>query len=208
GEFTLDKQLPVAAGIGGGSADAAAALRLLARSNELAIDDARVIEAARLTGADVPVCLSSHSCVMTGVGETLLPLDLPKMPCELVTPRVPVATSEVFTALGLRHGEMLVGATDVIRAVAWPEAGASFDDWIAMLTEGSTDLDAPAMLIQPVIDEVLSALRGTPGVRLARMSGSGATCFAIFDDGEVAQRAAQALRVDHPLWWVHAGTLG
>jgi 4-diphosphocytidyl-2-C-methyl-D-erythritol kinase len=208
GEFTLDKQLPVAAGIGGGSADAAAALRLLARSNELAIDDARVIEAARLTGADVPVCLSSRACVMTGVGETLLPLDLPKMPCVLVNPRVPVATSEVFTALGLRHGEMLVGATDVIRAVAWPEAGASFDDWIAMLTEGSNDLEAPAMRIQPVIDEVLSALRGTPGVRLARMSGSGATCFAIFDDGEAAQHAAQALRVDHPLWWVHAGTLG
>jgi 4-diphosphocytidyl-2-C-methyl-D-erythritol kinase len=121
---------------------------------------------------------------------------------------VPVATSEVFTALGLRHGEMLVGATDVIRAVAWPEAGASFDDWIAMLAEGCNDLEAPAMRIQPVIDEVLSALRGTPGVRLARMSGSGATCFAIFDDGEAAQRAAQALRVDHPLWWVHAGTLG
>ena len=208
GEFTLDKQLPVAAGIGGGSADAAAALRLLARSNELAIDDARVIEAARLTGADVPVCLSSRACVMTGVGETLLPLDLPKMPCVLVNPRVPVATSEVFTALGLRHGEMLVGATDVIRAVAWPEAGASFDDWIAMLTEGSNDLEAPAMRIQPVIDEVLSALRGTPGVRLARMSGSGATCFAIFDDGEAARHAGQSLQLDHPLWWVHAGTLG
>jgi 4-diphosphocytidyl-2-C-methyl-D-erythritol kinase len=208
GEFMLDKQLPVAAGIGGGSADAAAALRLLARSNELAIDDARVIEAARLTGADVPVCLSSRACVMTGVGETLLPLDLPKMPCVLVNPRVPVATSAVFTALGLRHGEMLVGASDVIRAVAWPEAGASFDDWIAMLTEGCNDLESPAMRIQPVIDEVLSALRGTPGVRLARMSGSGATCFAIFDDGEAAQHVAQSLQVDHPLWWVHAGTLG
>jgi 4-diphosphocytidyl-2-C-methyl-D-erythritol kinase len=167
-----------------------------------------VIEAARLTGADVPVCLSSRACVMTGVGETLLPLDLPKMPCVLVNPRVPVATSAVFTALGLRHGEMLVGATDVIRAVAWPEAGASFDDWIAMLTEGCNDLESPAMRIQPVIDEVLSALRGTPGVRLARMSGSGATCFAIFDDGEAAQHVAQSLQVDHPLWWVHAGTLG
>jgi 4-diphosphocytidyl-2-C-methyl-D-erythritol kinase len=208
GEFTLDKQLPVAAGIGGGSADAAAALRLLARSNELNIDDARVVEAARLTGADVPVCLSSRACVMTGVGETLLPLDLPKMPCVLVNPRVPVATSAVFTALGLRHGEMLVGATDVMRAVAWPEAGASFDDWITTLTEGSNDLEAPAIRIQPVIQDVLSALRGTGGVRLARMSGSGATCFAIFDDGEAAQRAAQSLQLDHPLWWVHAGTLG
>jgi len=84
GEFTLDKQLPVAAGIGGGSADAAAALRLLARANGLASDDERVIEAARLTGADVPVCLSSRACVMTGVGETLLPLQLPQMPLPIL----------------------------------------------------------------------------------------------------------------------------
>ena len=86
GEFTLDKVLPVAAGIGGGSADAAAALRLLARANGLAIDDARLIEVAQLTGADVPVCLASHACVMTGVGETLLPLAMPKMPCVMVNP--------------------------------------------------------------------------------------------------------------------------
>jgi 4-diphosphocytidyl-2-C-methyl-D-erythritol kinase len=208
GEFTLDKQLPVAAGIGGGSADAAAALRLLARANQIEIDDARVIEAARLTGADVPVCLASHACVMTGVGETLMPLNLPKMPCLLVNPRVPVATSDVFAALGLRSGEMRVGATDVMRAVAWPEADASFDDWIDALERGSNDLEAPAMRIQPVIGEVLSALRGTDGVRLTRMSGSGATCFAIFDTGEAAQRAAQSIQIDHPLWWVHAGTLG
>src|SRR5713101_9017889 len=100
GEFTLDKVLPVAAGIGGGSADAAAALRLLAQTNGLAIDDARLIEVAKLTGADVPVCLASRPCVMTGVGETLLPLSLPKLPCVMVNPRVPVATRDVFKALG------------------------------------------------------------------------------------------------------------
>src|ERR1700675_2153140 len=122
GDFTLDKVLPVAAGIGGGSADAAAALRLLAQTNGLAIDDARLIEVAKLTGADVPVCLNSHACVMTGVGETLLPLSLPKMPCVLVNPCVPVATKDVFAALGLRHGELLVGATDVILLdPIWPE---------------------------------------------------------------------------------------
>ena len=92
GEFVLDKVLPVAAGIGGGSADAAAALRLLARANNLAIDDSRLIEVAELTGADVPVCLNSRACVMTGVGETLMPLALPVMPCVMVNPRVPVAT--------------------------------------------------------------------------------------------------------------------
>ena len=97
----LEKSLPVAAGIGGGSADAAAALRLLARANGLALDDARLIEVARLTGADVPVCLASGACLMTGVGETLQPLSLPKMPCVMVNPGVPVATKDVFAALGL-----------------------------------------------------------------------------------------------------------
>src|ERR1700687_6128096 len=124
GNFTLDKVLPVAAGIGGGSADAAAALRLLAQANGLAVDDPRLIEVAKLTGADVPVCLASRACVMTGVGETLQPLSLPKIPCVLVNPRVPVATREVFEALGLRNGELLVGVTDVIQATAWPEQGA------------------------------------------------------------------------------------
>jgi 4-diphosphocytidyl-2-C-methyl-D-erythritol kinase len=208
GEFTLDKQLPVAAGIGGGSADAAAALRLLARANTIEIDDIRVIAAAELTGADVPVCLSSRACVMTGVGESLLPLNMPKLPCLLVNPRVPVATSDVFAALGLRSGEMRVGATGVVQASVWPESGASVEDWLATLAAGSNDLEAPAMRIQPIIGEVLSALRAAAGVRLARMSGSGATCFAIFANDEAAQRAAQSIQLDRPLWWVHAGTLG
>ena len=152
GEFTLDKALPVAAGIGGGSADAAAALRLLARANKLELDDPRLIEVARLTGADVPVCLSSRACVMTGVGETLLPLSLPKMPCVLVNPCVPVATKDVFEALGLRHGELRVGATDVIlHDPVWPAAGASIDAWIKTLAGIGNDLQKPAMRIQPVI---------------------------------------------------------
>jgi 4-diphosphocytidyl-2-C-methyl-D-erythritol kinase len=208
GEFTLDKVLPVAAGIGGGSADAAAALRLLARANQLAIDDPRVIEVAQLTGADVPVCLSSRACIMTGVGETLLPLALPKMPCVLVNPCVPVATRDVFEALGLRHGELLVGATDVILLdPIWPEAGAPIGAWIEALADIGNDLEKPAIRIQPVIGDVLSALGEADGARLTRMSGSGATCFAIFNDDADAQRAAQAIQLAHPLWWVHAGAL-
>ena len=199
--------LPVAAGIGGGSADAAAALRLLARLNGLALDDARLIEVAQLTGADVPVCLASRACVMTGVGETLQPLSLPKMPCVMVNPRVPVATRDVFDALGLRNGELLVGATDVIQAAAWPESGASIGDWVEALAAGSNDLEAPAMRIQPVIGEVLAALGATGGAWLARMSGSGATCFAIFENAAEAQRASQKIQRDHPVWWVHAGAL-
>ena len=207
GSFTLDKLLPVAAGIGGGSADAAAALRLLAQANGLAIDDPRLIEVAQLTGADVPVCLSSRACVMTGIGETQLPLVLPKLPCVLVNPRVPVATRDVFEALGLRNGELLVGAADVIQAVAWPEAGASVEDWVEALAAATNDLEAPATRIQPVIGEVIAALNATNGAWLARMSGSGATCYAIFENTAEAQRAAQKIQLDHPQWWVHAGVL-
>jgi 4-diphosphocytidyl-2-C-methyl-D-erythritol kinase len=207
GTFTLHKALPVAAGIGGGSADAAAALRLLARANEIAIDDARLVEAARLTGADVPVCVPSHACVMTGVGERLLPLALPKLPCVLVNPRVAVATKDVFTALGLRSGELLVGVSDVIQAIVWPEDVAPKSDWIDAFASGTNDLEEPARRIQPVIVEVLSALSGAGEPRLVRMSGSGATCFAIFDDAVAAQAAARKIQLAHPQWWVHPGTL-
>src|SRR3954468_23064353 len=169
GKFTLEKVLPIAAGIGGGSADAAAALRLLARVNGLAIEDPRLIEVAKLTGADVPVCLSSRACVMTGVGETLLPLSLPKMPCVLVNPCVPVATADVFKTLGLRHGELLVGATDVVmQGSSWPEEGGSLEEWVEALATGSNDLEAPATKIQPVIGVVISALNATNGAWLAR----------------------------------------
>ena len=207
GSFTLDKVLPVAAGIGGGSADAAAALRLLARLNDLAFDDERLRAVALLTGADVPVCLAQSPCDMTGVGETLLPVSLPKIPCVLVNPRIPVATKDVFAALGLRNGELLVGASDIIQATAWPEQGASVEDWVEVLAENSNDLEAPATRIQPVIGQVIAALNATNGAWLARMSGSGATCFAIFENTAEAQRAAQKIRLDHPQWWVHAGVL-
>ncbi|MES2197520.1 MAG: 4-(cytidine 5'-diphospho)-2-C-methyl-D-erythritol kinase [Pseudomonadota bacterium] len=207
GDFTLDKVLPVAAGIGGGSADAAAALRLLAQANGLELDDPRLIEVARLTGADVPVCLNSNACVMTGVGETLLPLSLPKMPCVMVNPRIPVATADVFKALGLRNGQLLVSATDIFRGTAWPEAGASLEDWVEALAAGTNDLEAPATRIQPVIGEVLAALSASNGAWLARMSGSGATCFAIYENTAEAKRAAQQIQLDHPQWWVHAGVL-
>jgi 4-diphosphocytidyl-2-C-methyl-D-erythritol kinase len=207
GHFTLDKVLPVAAGIGGGSADAAAALRLLARLNALALDDKRLLEVALLTGADVPVCLASRSCDMTGVGETLLPLSLPKMPCVMVNPRVAVATKDVFSALGLRNGELLVGVSDIIQATDWPEQGASVEDWVEVLAANTNDLEAPATRIQPVIGEVIAALNASNGAWLARMSGSGATCFAIYENTAEAQRAAQKIQLDRPQWWVHAGVL-
>ena len=107
----------------------------------------------------------------------------------------------------MRNGELLVGVTDVIHAAAWPAKGASIADWMGELKVVSNDLEAPAMRVQPAIGEVLSALRASNGAVLARMSGSGATCFALFSNAGEAERAAQKIRADHPRWWVHAGTL-
>ena len=207
GHFTLDKHLPVAAGIGGGSADAAAALRLLAQANNIAIDDQRIVDVACETGADIPVCLASRACTMTGVGENLSMLDIPSMPCVMVNPRVGVATKDVFTALGLGKGELLAGVGDVMLSPGWPAEGASFDEWIEAVGHGTNDLEKPALKVEPVIGEVLSALRATEGVKLARMSGSGATCFAIFEAIGDAGQAAKAIAKAHPGWWVRAGVL-
>ena len=208
GSFALSKRLPVAAGLGGGSADAGAALRLLARANGIALDDPRLMQAAQATGADVPVCLASQACDMTGVGEKLMPLNPPKMPSVLVNPCVPVPTKDVFEALGLRHGEFLIGAADVmLQASSWPEQGGSLEEWVEALAAGANDLEVPATRIQPLIGEVIAALNATNGAWLARMSGSGATCFAIYENTAEAQRAANKIRLDHPSWWVHAGVL-
>lgn len=207
GHFTLEKQLPVAAGIGGGSADAAAALRLLARLNDIALDDSRLMEAARHTGADVPVCLGSISCVMTGVGDSLLPVTLPAMPCLLVNPRHAVATRDVFGQLGLKPGSLRVGIADVLRGVTWPAPDAPGETWMKLLVDGHNDLEAPALTIEPIIADVLNALRAQQGLQLARMSGSGATCFGVFDSAEAASNAARDIRASNPSWWVHAGVL-
>lgn len=207
GSFSLDKHLPVAAGIGGGSADAAAALRLLARANGVAIDDPRVVDVARETGADIPVCLVSKACTMTGVGENLAMLNVPPMPCVMVNPRVGVATKDVFAALGLGKGEFLAGAGDVMLSPGWPVDGGSFDAWLNAIGSGNNDLEKPALKVEPVIGDVLAVLRAADGVRLARMSGSGATCFAIFEAIGDAGRAAKAISQLHPGWWVHAGVL-
>ncbi|RTL55373.1 MAG: 4-(cytidine 5'-diphospho)-2-C-methyl-D-erythritol kinase [Bradyrhizobiaceae bacterium] len=207
GRFILDKHLPVAAGIGGGSADAAAALRLLARANGMAADDARLMDAAKATGSDIPVCIASHACVMGGVGEDLTPLSIPVLPCVMVNPRVAVPTKDVFAGLHLLAGELRVGVAEVLEAITLPKPGASQEEWVLQLIGGTNDLEAPALKIQPVIGEVLATLRDTEGVRLARMSGSGATCFAIYDTPAQAKAAGDSIARLQPGWWVHAGTL-
>ncbi|MGP9813430.1 4-(cytidine 5'-diphospho)-2-C-methyl-D-erythritol kinase [Rhodopseudomonas sp. NSM] len=207
GGFALDKQLPIAAGIGGGSADAAAALRLLARANGLALDDPRLMEAAGRTGADVPVCVASASCIMSGIGEKLTPLPLPRLPAVMVNPRVGVPTKDVFAALGLKKGQLNVGITDLVAAPAWPDRDAPLGAWIAALSAVVNDLEAPARQVQPLVGEVIALLAACDGALLARMSGSGATCFAIFGSDAEAKAAAQSIQRAHPNWWVHAGTL-
>jgi 4-diphosphocytidyl-2-C-methyl-D-erythritol kinase len=199
GRFVLRKRLPVAAGLGGGSADAAAALRLLARANRLGRGDPRLVEAARATGADVPVCLDPRPRLMRGIGDILSdPLELPALPAVLVNPRVAVPTKDIFAALELTP------ATPVPRAGRTPRGEALMQK----IVNGRNDLEAPAIALAPVIADVLAALRAVPGCRLVRMSGSGATCFAVFDSLRVASAAARQLRAKHPHWWVRATALG
>jgi 4-diphosphocytidyl-2-C-methyl-D-erythritol kinase len=203
GRFHLDKQLPVAAGLGGGSADAAAALRLLARHNGIAIDDPRVFAAARQTGADVPVCLDPRPRLMRGIGDVLtVPLPLPPLPAVLVNPGVAVATRDVFAGLGLAPGQARAAAQE---SVTIPREPA---DLLAFLAAHGNDLEPPAIAVQLVIAEVLARIRALPGCRLARMSGSGATCFGLFGNPDEAAAAARAVAAAHPAWWVRATMLG
>jgi 4-diphosphocytidyl-2-C-methyl-D-erythritol kinase len=207
GAFTLDKHLPAAAGIGGGSADAAATLRLLAAANDLAPDEVRVIAAAQAAGADVPVCLLSSGCMMRGAGERVTPMPLPRLPCVLINPGVPVPTRDVFTAIGLKPGDTFAPPAGHSNDVAWPASSAKSDDWLVAIARGRNDLEPVAVRIQPVIAEVLSLLRAAQGCTLARMSGSGATCFGLFDSDTSAAGAAAALQSLHPKWWVEASAL-
>ncbi len=192
GSFQLVKRLPVAAGLGGGSSDAAAALRLLAIANGLAADDPRLLDAARATGSDVAVCLDPRARLMEGTGDRIGPaLGMRPLFAVLANPRVAVPTPAVFRALGLTPGD------------AGPSsdrpAGDGPDLWIA---NGRNDLESPALRTAPVIGDVLHALRAQDGCTLARMSGSGATCFGLFGDCRAAARAARRLRSAHPGWWI------
>lgn len=203
GAFHLDKHLPVAAGIGGGSSDAAAALRLLAQANGLPLDHPALTAAARATGADVPVCLDPLARMMRGAGEHLgPPLELKPLPAVLINPGVPVSTAPVFKALGLAVGQRLDGADHP--AV---EAGLSADGVLAAIAPARNDLEPPALTVAPVIGEALALLREQAGCRLARMSGSGATVFAVFGDDAAAEAAARALRPARPDWWVESTRL-
>jgi 4-diphosphocytidyl-2-C-methyl-D-erythritol kinase len=208
GSFALSKRLPVAAGLGGGSADAAAALRLLARANGVALDDPRLMQAAQATGADVPVCLDPKPRLMRGVGDVLsAPLDLPRLFAVLVNPGVAVSTRDVFAALNLASVPASGGASSPTPLVSegWGGEPTAF---VAALVKERNDLEAPAIELEPAIADVLAVLQALPDCRLARMSGSGATCFGLFPTNAAAAAAARTLRVGYPQWWVRATVLG
>jgi 4-diphosphocytidyl-2-C-methyl-D-erythritol kinase len=202
GRFHLVKNLPVAAGLGGGSSDAAAALRALAHENNLASDDPRLIAAACATGSDVPVCLDPRARTMGGLGEKLGPkLRLPPLFAVIVNPRVAVATPAVFAKLGLAKG-----ARSGLAAPP-PDIGADWSAAISALKKGRNDMEAGARALAPAISSVLAALSAARGAAIARMSGSGATCFGLFEDRITAVRAARAITREHPGWWVSATVL-
>jgi 4-diphosphocytidyl-2-C-methyl-D-erythritol kinase len=194
--ITLTKNLPVASGIGGGSADAAAALRGLRALRGGAPDDAALCAMAATLGSDIPVCVASAPAFMEGRGEILTPVAaMPRLPLLLVNPGVPVPTRDVFAALKTRRGVEMTLPRGPFRDTA---------DLLRFLEETGNDLEAPAREIQPVITEVLVAIGAQPGALLTRMSGSGATCFAIFADDDCCARASEALRRAHPGWWTVA----
>ena len=201
GAFVLEKRLPVAAGLGGGSSDAAAALRLLARLNGLADDDPRLFAAARATGSDVPVCLDPRARLMEGVGDLLSPpLALPPLAGVLVNCGVAVPTASVFRQLGLAPGAAFAGpALPAVLPAVLPGDRAAL---IAAIAAVPNDLEPPAVAVAPEIAQVIDTLAAQPEARLVRMSGSGATVFALTDDCRAAAALARRVLAQEPGWWV------
>lgn len=198
GGFSLKKRLPVGAGVGGGSSDAAAALRLLAELNGLSLEDPRLYEAAAETGSDIPVCLTPSARMFRGRGEKVSGhIPLPPLAAVLVNPGVHISTPDVFRALKLEPG------------APGPSTGPGVDVFtgrlpalIPLFEQDANDLEPPAIALSPVVAEALDALRNTPDVRFVRMSGSGATVFGLFDNCRHAARAAKVMKAAYPAWWV------
>jgi 4-diphosphocytidyl-2-C-methyl-D-erythritol kinase len=204
GAFHLTKRLPVASGIGGGSADAAAALRLLARLNHLPLTHPAVVEAAITTGADVPVCLESQTRMMRGIGERLgLPLALPRLFAVLVNPRISSPTPDVFKAIGLSPGAVHSETPHIE-----PKSGLSAQAVLDVLHASTNHMQPAAIRLIPAINDVEAALSFYPACRLVRMSGSGATLFGLFDTCREAGQAAKSLARRHPGWWIKATAIG
>lgn len=189
--FRLDKKLPIAAGLGGGSADAAAALRLLNENSDAPLGAKEMHAIAAQLGADVPACIESLPVVGRGTGTLLEPVenDVSGLHCLLVNPNIAMSTGPVFKAWdGVDRGPM-------------PEGSALF-----IMKNGRNDLEPMALEICPEIGEILQKLRESDPL-VARMSGSGATCFALFDNAEALARTSAEIMQYHPEWWTMTGRL-
>jgi 4-diphosphocytidyl-2-C-methyl-D-erythritol kinase len=200
--IALEKNLPVASGIGGGSADAAATLRALVMLWGINPTPDELTGIGLELGADVPVCLASRTRRMTGIGERLHEVPyLPVCHMVLVNPRVGLSTPEVFAALHKGKWRASAPATPL-------PSDLDFLSLIMLLKQQVNDLQAPAIRILPVIGNILTAIEETKGCRLARMSGSGATCFGLFESSQEALAAAEYIRQISPAWWIATGQLG
>lgn len=200
----LTKHLPAASGVGGGSSDAAAAYRAVHAYRDLPQPTLESVgETYRrcllALGADVPMCLTPRPQRAQGIGEQLEFVALPPLPAVLVNPRVPVSTPDVFRELTYQDNSPM---PDLLPDFHTPS------DLIGWLAEQRNDLEAPAIRIAPVIAEVLSAISASDGCNLARMSGSGATCFGLYKTAEACNAAERDVRAQYPDWWIASGRLG
>lgn len=196
----LDKRLPIAAGLGGGSSDAGVALKLARDLLGLDLDHVTLGDIARVVGADGPMCLHARTAWAEGRGEVLtFEPNLPPLHALLVNPGVPSPTGAVYRAYDAAPQALEPRPTP---PADWSAAGVI--DWLA---KQRNDLEAPAITLQPAIGAAMQAVAALPAVRLTRMSGSGATVFALFDTREAAEVAARQLASEHPEWWIAPTTL-
>jgi 4-diphosphocytidyl-2-C-methyl-D-erythritol kinase len=193
----LEKRMPVAAGLGGGSADAAAALSGLVRLWQLRPQPDELAAIAVALGADVPVCLAGRAAFIGGIGEKIEPTSLPELGLVLVNPRVPLPTKAVFMS---HDGHFSPAAR-------WAEPVREVEQLVTLLAHRHNDLTRPALVLAPVIGEILTELSAYPEVLLARMSGSGATCYGLTRTRAEAESAAEKVRAERPGWWVAASSL-
>jgi 4-diphosphocytidyl-2-C-methyl-D-erythritol kinase len=202
GRFRLVKRLPAAAGLGGGSSDAAAALAALAEANGLSREDERLRAAAAETGADVPACLFPEPRWVQGVGERVgAPVALPNLFAVLANPRIPAPTRDVFEALGLVPGSRFDSPER--RA---PAAGSGTVG-LEALRCARNDLQSAAIRVVPAVESTLQTLARLPGAIASRMTGSGATCFALFDSALGAATARRMVAAEQPEWWIRASSI-
>ena len=204
-KLRLLKRLPIASGIGGGSADAAAALRALARLWGVGFPRERFEEIALKLGADVPACFAARPVRMAGIGERLTPMQLPEVGVLLANPGTPLPTARVFEAFAKAHEESAAPYRRPLAMIPAFADGRVMAEWLDQATDN--DLTEAAARLEPAVAETLIALSETPEALLVRMSGSGATCFALFANAEAAARGARWLAARRPSWWVAAASL-